>query len=128
MTAGSLLVRSVLSGEKSAFGLLIDRYRPAAIKLARRMLGNAVDGEDVTQEALLQAFLGLGSLRTPDRFGAWLSGIVVNLCRMRLRAKRDWHPADDWHGGRVPADFTVADHSRRRKQFMKCASYGSSRR
>jgi RNA polymerase sigma-70 factor, ECF subfamily len=53
------LVKRVLAGEKSAFGLLIDRYRPATIKLARRMLGDTFDAEDVTQEALLQAFLGL---------------------------------------------------------------------
>jgi RNA polymerase sigma factor (sigma-70 family) len=103
------LVERVLAGEKFAFGPLIDRYRPRAIKLARRMLGDGIDAEDVTQEALLQAFLCLASLRTPGRFGAWLLGIVVNLCRMRIRTKRDWHPAAEWHGGRVPEDFTLAD-------------------
>jgi RNA polymerase sigma factor (sigma-70 family) len=103
------LITRVLAGEKSAFSLLIDRYRPAAIKLARRALDDTFDAEDVTQEALLQAFLGLASLRNPNSFGPWLLGIVVNLCRMRLRARRDWHPADDWHGGRVPENFTLAD-------------------
>jgi RNA polymerase sigma factor (sigma-70 family) len=103
------LVKRVLAGEKSAFGILIDRYRPNAFKLARRILGDAVDAEDVIQEALIQAFLGLDSLRAPDRFGPWLLGIVVNQSRMRLRARRDWHSAEDWHGGRVPEDFTAAD-------------------
>jgi RNA polymerase sigma factor (sigma-70 family) len=103
------LVKRVLLGEKSAFGPLIDRYRPAAIKLARRMLGDAVEAQDVTQEAFLQALLRLASLRSPDRFGPWLLGIVINLCRMRIRAKRDWHPAEEWHGGHVPEDFTLAD-------------------
>jgi RNA polymerase sigma factor (sigma-70 family) len=102
------LVARVLAGEKSAFGLLIDRYRPAATKLARRVLDDAFEAEDVTQEALLQAFLGLGSFRNPNSFRPWLLGIVVNLCRIRLRARRDWHPADEWHGGRVPEDFTLA--------------------
>ena len=101
------LVRRALAGEKAAFGLLIDRYRPAAIKLARRMLDNAGDAEDLTQEALLQAFLGLASLHNPDSFGPWLLGIVVNLSKMRIRAKRDWHPADEWHGGQAPEDFTL---------------------
>lgn len=103
------LVKRVLAGEKSAFGPLIDRYRPAALRLGRRILGDATDTEDITQEAFLQAFLGLASLRSPDRFGTWLLGIVVNLCRMRIRARRDWHPAEEWHGGRVPEDFTLAD-------------------
>jgi RNA polymerase sigma-70 factor (ECF subfamily) len=60
------LVARVLAGETTAFGLLIDRYRPAALRLASRMLGDPVDAEDVAQEALLQAFLGLASLRNPD--------------------------------------------------------------
>ena len=73
------------------------------------MLGHSIDAEDVVQEALLQAFLGLASLRTPNSFGPWLLGIVVNLCRMRIRARRERHPADEWHGGRVPEDFALAD-------------------
>ena len=73
------------------------------------MLADAVDAEDVAQEALLQAFLGLASLRNPDSFGPWLLAIVVNLSKMRMRARRDWHPADEWHGGRVLEDFTPAD-------------------
>jgi RNA polymerase sigma factor (sigma-70 family) len=103
------LVRRVLAGDNAAFGHLIEQYRPEAQGLARRTLGDSFEAEDVTQEALLQAFLGLRRLRTPDRFGPWLLGIVINLCKMRLRARRDWHPADEWHGGRVPEDFTPAD-------------------
>ena len=103
------LVKRVLAGDKAAFGHLIDRYRPEAQGLARRILGDSFEAEDVTQEALLQAFLGLRDLRVLDRFGSWLLGIVVNLCKMRLRAKRDWHPADEWHGGRVPDGFTLAE-------------------
>ena len=102
-------VERVLAGDKAAFGHLIDQYRPEAQGLARRMLGDSFEAQDVTQDALLQAFLGLRSLRTPDRFGPWLLGIVVNLCKMRLRARRDWHPADERHGGRVPDGFTLAE-------------------
>jgi len=105
----SQLVERVLAGEKTAFGLLIDRYRPATIKLARRVLGDTLEAEDVAQEALLQAFLSLASLRNPDSFKPWLLGIVVNLSKMQIRARRDWHPAEEWHGGRAPEDFTIAD-------------------
>ena len=103
------LVRRVLTGDKSAFDLLIDQYGRLALKIARRMLHDPFDAEDVTQEAVLQAFLGLGSLKEPDRFGPWLFAIVINLCKMRLRARRDWHPADEWQGGRVPENFRLAD-------------------
>jgi RNA polymerase sigma factor (sigma-70 family) len=103
------LVKRVLAGSKAAFGHLVDRYRSEAQGLARRILRDSFEAEDVTQEALLQVFLGLHDLRVPERFHSWLLGIVINLCKMRLRAKRDWHPADEWHGGRVPEDFTLAD-------------------
>jgi RNA polymerase sigma factor (sigma-70 family) len=103
------LVGHVLAGDKSAFGPLIDRHRPGALQLARRLLGDPADAEDVVQEALLQAFLGLQGLRAPDRFGAWLLGIVVNLCRMRLRARHALYAVEDWHGGRANPGFTWAD-------------------
>ena len=43
------------------------------------------DAEDLVQEALLRAYLGLSRLRDPDRFGAWLCGIALNLAKMRVR-------------------------------------------
>jgi RNA polymerase sigma factor (sigma-70 family) len=103
------LVAQALAGEKSAFGPLIDRHRPGAMRLALRMLSNSADAEDVVQEALLQAFLCLRDLRDQERFGAWLLGIVVNLCRMRLRARHDAYTLEDWYGGRVVQDLTWAD-------------------
>jgi RNA polymerase sigma factor (sigma-70 family) len=103
------LVAQVLSGAKSAFGLLIDQHWPGAMRLARRLLNDSADAEDVVQEALLQAFLCLRDLRNPDRFGAWLLGIVVNLCRMGLRARHDVYAFEDWYGGRLVHDLTWAD-------------------
>lgn len=46
------------------------------------------EAEDLVQEALLHAYLGLSQLRDPARFGAWLCGIAVNLAKMRLRSRR----------------------------------------
>jgi hypothetical protein len=103
------LVARVLGGDKSAFGPLIDRHRTAAMRLARRLLGHPADAEDVVQEALLQAFLGLHELRLTDRFGAWLLGIVVNLCRMRWRGRPAVYAIEDWEGGRVLPEVTWVD-------------------
>ena len=103
------LVAQVLGGDTSAFGPLIDRHRPAAMRLARRLLGHPADAEDVVQEALLQAFLGLHELRLTDRFGAWMLGIVVNLCRMRWRGRAAVYAIEDWEGGRVVPGVTWVD-------------------
>jgi RNA polymerase sigma factor (sigma-70 family) len=79
------LVAATLRGDRSAFALLLDRHADRVRVLAGRLLP-AHDAEDVAQEALLQAFLGLDRLRDPARFGAWLYGITVNLAKMRLRS------------------------------------------
>src|SRR5687767_1360989 len=80
------LVAATLGGERSAFQALLDRHVDRVRLLAGRMLGPE-DAEDVVQEALLQAFLGLERLRDPERFGSWLYGITLNLARMRLRRR-----------------------------------------
>lgn len=86
------LVAATLGGDRSAFEALLDRHVDRVRLLAGRML-RPQDAEDVVQEALLQAFLGLDRLRNPDRFGSWLYGITLNLARMRLR-RRDPLPLD----------------------------------
>ena len=101
------LVERALSGDKAAFGGLVERHRPMAVRLASRMLGDLAEADDVAQEACLHAFLTFNRLRDPERFGAWLYGIVVNLCRLRLRlrARRTVYTLEDWDGGRVAAGF-----------------------
>jgi len=94
----SELVAASLAGDRRAFGLLIDRHRGRAALVARGLLPTREDAEDVVQEALLQAYLGLERLRDHDAFGAWLCGIAVNLARMRLRGARLAAPLDP--GGR----------------------------
>jgi RNA polymerase sigma-70 factor (ECF subfamily) len=59
------------------------RYR-----LAGLLLGSASDAEDVTHEAMLRGWRSAKSLRDPAKVDAWLDGILVNLCRDRLRRRR----------------------------------------
>lgn len=102
------IVERVLAGDRDAFGILIDRHRDGATRLAIRILRDRADAEDVVQEALLHAFLDLAELRTHDRFVAWLLGIVVNLAKTRLRMRREV-PVEDWTGGRAIRGFVWID-------------------
>ena len=103
------LVKRALAGDRAAFGPLAERHRSILLRLAHRMLGDPAEAEDVAQEACLHAFLSLSRLRDPERFGAWLCGIAVNLCRLRLRARRSIYALEDWEGGRVARGFTWAE-------------------
>ena len=96
------LVDAARAGDRRAFGELLGRHGPRARAVVRGLLGTH-DAEDVVQEAALCAYLDLGRLREPERFGGWLCGIAVNLARMRLRGHRATRSLEDWAGGlRVP--------------------------
>jgi RNA polymerase sigma factor (sigma-70 family) len=83
------LVAASLAGDQAAFGELADRHAPRLSALAARLLGDAVEAEDLTQETLLQAYLGLDRLRDAERFSSWSYGIALNLAKMRLRSRRN---------------------------------------
>ncbi len=87
MTDGEL-VRRAQQGERRAFDELIVRHQPVALSLAIRIVGDREWGLELTQEAILHAYLSLDRLRKPDSFRAWLCGIVVNLCKNHLRRPR----------------------------------------
>jgi RNA polymerase sigma factor (sigma-70 family) len=96
------LVRRARSGDAGAFRLLVERHFRPASTLAARLGQQPDDVDDIVQEAFLQAFLGLDRLRDPDRFGAWLAGIVRNVHRAARREApltllaewpEDLHPA-----------------------------------
>jgi RNA polymerase sigma-70 factor (ECF subfamily) len=57
-------------------------------KSAYRYLGNASDAEDAVQDALLSAYKHLEQFRGQARISTWLTAIVINAARMRLRRQR----------------------------------------
>jgi RNA polymerase sigma-70 factor (ECF subfamily) len=85
------LVRRVLAGDREGFAGLVGRYRDRLGRYAVRMLGNRADAEDALQETFIRAYRSLGRCTDPDRFGAWVFGILVNRCRTlgAQRARRD---------------------------------------
>jgi len=85
------LVQRVLAGDRDGFAGLVGRYRDRLGRYAVRMLGNRADAEDALQETFIRAFRSLGRCTEPERFGAWVFGILVNRCRTlgAQRARRD---------------------------------------
>jgi len=81
------LVLSARGGDADAFAMLLARHRPTLLALCQRTLGDSVLAEDAAQEASLKALLNLDRLDQADRFGPWLVGIGLNVCRMWTRAR-----------------------------------------
>jgi hypothetical protein len=105
------LVRLARQGERAAFATLIDRHYPALRSTCRRALGDADLAGDAAQQATLTAMLGLDRLRDEERFGSWLIGIGLNVCRsmLRSRARQARGPGSMSDGGTAAADPVAAD-------------------
>lgn len=82
------LVARARRHDHEAFAELLLLSLPLARAVCGRLALDAVDVDDVLQEACLQAWLGLDGLRRPERFRQWLTGIALNLARMHVRAHR----------------------------------------
>ena len=79
------LMARISQGDERAFRLLARRYLPRALGLARRVLGNEADAEEVVQEALLRVWLNAARWRPTAAFRTWFYRVVLNLCLNRKR-------------------------------------------
>ena len=86
--ADSELVALARSGDKDAFGQLIERYQQMVSRIALGMVSHEEIARELAQEALLQAYLSLDHLQDSSRFKSWLYGIVLNVCRSYIRDQK----------------------------------------
>src|SRR5476651_1741970 len=65
-----------------------NELRPRLHRFCSRMCGSSLDGEDVVQETLADAFYNLASLKDESRFEPWLFRIAYRKCIDHLRRER----------------------------------------
>lgn len=84
------LLARIARSDSAAVREMIARKLPRLLALAARVLGDRMEAEDVAQEAFLRIWRqapGWESGRA--RFDTWLYAIAINLCRDRLRRRRE---------------------------------------
>ena len=91
------LVEQARAGDRAAFEALVRLKVDAVYGTALAILGHEADAQDAVQEASVRAWRAWKDLRERDRFHAWFSQILVNVCRTRLRqlSKRRTLDVDD---------------------------------
>jgi RNA polymerase sigma-70 factor (ECF subfamily) len=75
-------------GDSTAFEILCKQSANTVFHIARRMMRNKEDAEDVMQESFRLAFIHLKSFKGGSRFSTWLSRIAINASLMKLRRKQ----------------------------------------
>lgn len=81
-------IEAARGNDAQAFAHLVQAYQRPVYSLAYRMLGNAGDAEDASQEAFLKAYRALGSYDAGRPFSTWLLSITAHHCIDRLRRRR----------------------------------------
>ena len=82
------LIYAVLSGNDTAFDILVEKYQNSVHALVWRKIGDFHYAEEITQDTFLLAYQKLSTLRNPSKFSGWLYVIANRLCVNWLRKQK----------------------------------------
>jgi len=75
------------TGDHQAFARLYSLHKRRIYSLCLRMVSNAAEAEDLTQEAFLQLHRKIGTFRGESAFSTWLHRLAINMVLMQIRKK-----------------------------------------
>ncbi len=82
------LVEDFTGGEVEAFNELVRRYQERVYWIARRILGDHGEADDVTQDVFVRVYESLKNFRSDSRFYTWLYRIATNVSLNALKKKK----------------------------------------
>src|SRR5215211_3745263 len=88
------LVDLVRGGDGDAFRGIMQRYNQRLYRVARGVVRDEAEAEDVVQEAYVRAFAGLPGFRGEAGLSTWLTRIVLNEALGRMRRRRPTEKLD----------------------------------
>lgn len=90
-------IRRAQEGDPAAFECLYRKHSKRVYGLCLRMLKNAGDAEDLTQQVFLVLFRKIGTFRGDSCLSTWLHRVAVNAVLMHLRRRRPTETlAESW--------------------------------
>jgi RNA polymerase sigma-70 factor (ECF subfamily) len=99
------LAARVLAGDVNLYEVLMRRYNQRLYRIARGIIGDPAEAEDVVQQAYVNAYLHLDQFGKRASFSTWLTKIAVYEALGRLRRRQrfptvtleldEGHPMDD---------------------------------
>ena len=82
------LVHAAQRGDQRAFAQLVENYEARVYNLARKMMRDPQDAEDVLQETFISVFRHLKDFQGESSFSTWLYRIATNASLMKLRGRK----------------------------------------
>jgi RNA polymerase sigma-70 factor, ECF subfamily len=92
------IARRVRAGETALYEILMRRYNQRLYRVARGILHNDAEAEDVMQDAYVRAYEHLDQFAGRAPFSAWLTRIAVHEALARLRLRGRTQPLEDAEG------------------------------
>jgi len=118
------VIRQCKRGDRSAQRQLYNMYAGPMLTVSLRIVNNRAEAEDVLQDAFLDMFTRLETLREASVFAAWFKRIVINRSINQVKKRRvHTEVADDLHGlpeelEEAPKmDYSMADIQRATEQL-----------
>ena len=84
-------IHATLSGDKEAFGRLVEKYERLVYNISYQIIGSAEDAFDISQETFIKAYKSLGTFRGDCKFSTWLYKICNNTANDFIRSKKRKH-------------------------------------
>jgi RNA polymerase sigma-70 factor (ECF subfamily) len=81
------LAQSAARGDMAAFEEIYQRHHRRVYSICLRMLQNAFEAEDLTQDVFIQLYRKIGSFRGDSAFTTWLHRMTVNQVLMHFRKR-----------------------------------------
>lgn len=114
------LVLQAGQGDRAAFGELYEETGRSVYFNCLKLLGNAQQAEDITQDTFMKVLEKLDSLKEPENFSAWVNRIAINNCKMYFRKnprtaeEESEKIIDDTPDSElIPDDYTDSEEKRR---------------
>lgn len=104
------VVRRVLEGETALFELIMRRYNQRLYRVARAILRDDAEAEDVMQDAYVRAYEHLAQYAGRSQFATWLTRIAIHeaLARSQRRRRTERLGRNDWNEDTEYGEFNVA--------------------
>jgi RNA polymerase sigma-70 factor (ECF subfamily) len=120
-TAESAWVAASRQGDTQAFNRLVLRWERSIYNLSLRMLQDADEAAEATQEVFMSAFKNIRKFRQDAQFSTWLYRIAANHCisRLRRRPQGVQISLDDQRGRRAALQEMPVDDSHEKEFFRQ---------